>query len=224
MRVHSRDELLTMTPSKALEFLKEGNQRFINNLSINRNLLQIVNDTADGQYPFAVILSCSDSRISNELVFDQGLGDVFSVRLAGNIASINAIGSMEYACKVLGSKLIIVMGHTNCGAVTAACNGVKLDNLTPLLEQIQLAIQTSGLPVEQRDCNNKEFINDLALHNVFYNIEAILNTSEIIRNYVEESKVGIAGAMYNVSTGKVEFYTVEHKNKESNDYVSACKG
>ena len=224
MRVHSRDELLTMTPSKALEFLKEGNQRFINNLSINRNLLQIVNDTADGQYPFAVILSCSDSRISNELVFDQGLGDVFSVRLAGNIASINAIGSMEYACKVLGSKLIIVMGHTNCGAVTAACNGVKLDNLTPLLEQIQLAIQTSGLPVEQRDCNNKEFINDLALHNVFYNIDAILNTSEIIRNYVEESKVGIAGAMYNVSTGKVEFYTVEHKNKESNDYVSACKG
>ena len=224
MRVHSRDELLTMTPSKALEFLKEGNQRFLNNLSINRNLLQIVNDTADGQYPFAVILSCSDSRISNELVFDQGLGDVFSVRLAGNIASINAIGSMEYACKVLGSKLIIVMGHTNCGAVTAACNGVKLDNLTPLLEQIQLAIQTSGLPVEQRDCNNKEFINDLALHNVFYNIDAILNTSEIIRNYVEESKVGIAGAMYNVSTGKVEFYTVEHKNKESNDYVSACKG
>ena len=224
MRVHSRDELLTMTPSKALEFLKEGNQRFLNNLSINRNLLQIVNDTADGQYPFAVILSCSDSRISNELVFDQGLGDVFSVRLAGNIASINAIGSMEYACKVLGSKLIIVMGHTNCGAVTAACNGVKLDNLTPLLEQIQLAIQTSGLPVEQRDCNNKEFINDLALHNVFYNIDAILNTSEIIRNYVEESKVGITGAMYNVSTGKVEFYTVEHKNKESNDYVSACKG
>lgn len=224
MRVHSRDELLTMTPSKALEFLKEGNQRFLNNLSINRNLLQIVNDTADGQYPFAVILSCSDSRISNELVFDQGLGDVFSVRLAGNIASINAIGSMEYACKVLGSKLIIVMGHTNCGAVTAACNGVKLDNLTPLLEQIQMAIQTSGLPVEQRDCNNKEFINDLALHNVFYNIDAILSTSEIIRSYVEEGKVGIAGAMYNVSTGKVEFYTVEHKNKESNDYVSARKG
>ena len=224
MRVHSRDELLTMTPSKALEFLNEGNQRFLNNLSINRNLLQIVNDTADGQYPFAVILSCSDSRISNELVFDQGLGDVFSVRLAGNIASINAIGSMEYACKVLGSKMIVVMGHTNCGAVTAACNGVKLDNLTPLLEQVQLAIQTSGMPVDQRDCNNKEFINDLALHNVFYNIDAILNTSDIIRNYVEEGEVGIAGAMYNVSTGKVEFYTVEHLNKEKNDYVSTCKG
>ena len=224
MRVHSRDELLTMTPSKALEFLKEGNQRFLNNLSINRNLLQIVNDTADGQYPFAVILSCSDSRISNELVFDQGLGDVFSVRLAGNIASINAIGSMEYACKVLGSKMIVVMGHTNCGAVTAACNGVKLDNLTPLLEQIQLAIQTSGLPVDQRDCNNKDFINDLALHNVYYNIDAIMNTSDIIRNYVEEGTVGIAGAMYNVSTGEVEFYIVEHIKKENNDYVSACKG
>ena len=224
MRVHSRDELLTMTPSKALEFLKEGNQRFLNNLSINRNLLQIVNDTAEGQYPFAVILSCSDSRISNELIFDQGLGDVFSVRLAGNIASINAIGSMEYACKVLGSKMIVVMSHTNCGAVTAACNGVKLDNLTPLLEQIQLAIQTSGLPVDQRDCNNKEFINDLALHNVYYNIDAIMNTSDIIRNYVEEGTVGIAGTMYNVSTGQVEFYNVKFKKKESNDYVSAYKG
>ncbi len=215
MRKHKEDSL-SLTPRKALVYLKEGNERFMSNLRINRNMLQVVNDTANQQYPFCAILSCSDSRISNELVFDQGLGDVFSVRLAGNIASINAIGSMEYTMKVLGSKLIVVMGHTNCGAVKAACEGVELENLTPLLNQIQEGIAASGVPVEERSCDNKEFINKLALNNVFYNMELILQTSNTISELIQSGKADIVGAMYNVNTGKVEFYDKE-KNRHIED-------
>ena len=224
MSLNYKEARQFLTPQEALQLLQKGNQRFIRNLSINRNFLQIINETADQQFPFAAILSCSDSRISNELVFDLGLGDVFSIRLAGNIASINAIGSMEYACKVLGSKVIVVMGHTNCGAVKAACEGVQLDNLTSLLDHIRDAIDASAMPEERRQCGNKEFINELALRNVHYNIEAIMQTSTIIHDMVHSGEVGIIGAMYDVNTGNVVFYDAKQNLKIENEAFAIYEG
>ncbi|MFT5986021.1 MAG: carbonic anhydrase, partial [Planctomycetota bacterium] len=133
MKTHTKETQATMTPEKSLQFLKEGNERFQNNLKANRNLLQQVNETSDGQFPFAVILSCIDSRVPAELVFDQGIGDIFSVRVAGNIVNEDILGSIEYGCKVAGSKVVVVLGHTACGAVKGACDDVKLGNITPLL-------------------------------------------------------------------------------------------
>ena len=137
MRTHNKESQSIITPAIALQILKEGNQRFVNNLKYNRNLLQQVNETRDGQWPFAVILSCIDSRTSAELIFDQGLGDIFSVRIAGNITNEDILGSMEFACKVAGSKLIVVLGHTKCGAVKGACDHVEMGNLTALLSKLQ---------------------------------------------------------------------------------------
>ena len=140
MKVHTKETQTTMTPEKALQFLKEGNHRFSNDLKANRNLLQQVNETRDGQFPFAVILSCIDSRVSSELVFDQGLGDVFSIRIAGSVINEDVLGSMEFSCKVAGSKLVVVLGHTKCGAIKGACDGVELGNLSTLLNKIQPAV------------------------------------------------------------------------------------
>src|ERR1043165_45727 len=137
MRTHNKESQSTMTPSMAIEILKDGNKRFVNNLKFNRNLLQQVNETRDGQWPFATVLSCSDSRTSAELIFDQGLGDIFSVRIAGNIVNEDILGSMEFACKVAGSKIIVVLGHTKCGAVKGACDNVELGKLTILLDKIK---------------------------------------------------------------------------------------
>src|SRR5690606_1480378 len=141
MKEHYWEDRLSLTPEKALAFLKEGNLRFLNNLRVNRNTLQLINETAEKQFPFAAILSCSDSRVPVELVFDQGLGDIFSVRLAGNIASLNAIGSIEYSLTILGSKLVVVLGHYACGAVSAACDDIKMDNLNELLSHIHPAVE-----------------------------------------------------------------------------------
>src|SRR5690606_32622573 len=140
MRLHNIEDQKSITPSLALSFLKEGNQRFVNNLKANRNLLEQVNETKNGQFPFATILSCIDSRTSAELIFDQGLGDIFSVRIAGNVISEDVIGSMEFACKLAGSKLIVVLGHSKCGAITGACEEVKLGHLTNLLEKVSPSI------------------------------------------------------------------------------------
>jgi carbonic anhydrase len=196
-----------VTPQKALQFLREGNERFLNNLRINRNLLQLVNETADQQFPFACILSCSDSRVSNELIFDQGLGDIFSIRLAGNIASVNAIGSMEYACKILGSKLIMVMGHTNCGAVKGACDGVSLENLDSILQQILLALDAEKDTKVHRHSGNKSFVENVARLNVLHNMELITKKSTIIKNLVECGEIDLIGAMYDVETGRAEFFS-----------------
>jgi len=136
MKAHTKETQATMTPQKSLQTLKEGNQRFQQNIKSNRNLLEQVSGTSKGQYPFAVILSCIDSRVPAELVFDQGIGDVFSARVAGNIINEDMLGSMEYACKVAGSKIVVVMGHSKCGAVTAACKHVELGNITTLLDKI----------------------------------------------------------------------------------------
>jgi len=155
-----------ITPSMALDLLKEGNKRFINNLKANRNLLQQANETSDNQHPFAIILSCIDSRTSAELIFDQGLGDIFSARVAGNIVNEDILGSMEFACKVAGSKIITVLGHTNCGAIKGACDHVEMGNLTNLLAKIRPAVDAEDTITENRDSSNSEFVNKVTLINV----------------------------------------------------------
>lgn len=153
-----------MTPLSALDSLKEGNSRFMNNLKVNRNLLQQVNETSDGQWPFAVIVSCIDSRTSAELIFDQGLGDVFSIRVAGNVINTDVVGSIEYACKLAGSKLVVILGHTQCGAIKGACDHIELGNLTELLSKIQPAVyqEKTFLNTEDRNSKNNIFVENVA--------------------------------------------------------------
>jgi carbonic anhydrase len=218
MRTHYWETRQSLTPQKALSFLKEGNERFLNNLRINRNLLQLVNETADQQFPFTAILSCSDSRISTELIFDQGLGDIFSIRLAGNVASINAIGSMEYACKILGSKLVVVMGHTNCGAIKSACDGASLDNLNEVLSQIKPSIEAETETVNNRNSANKRFVNNVARLNVIHNMQMIREKSAILAELLERGEIDLVGSMYDVETGKVEF--LSHHYLETEVYES----
>jgi carbonic anhydrase len=206
MRTLNKELQQQITPEKALEILKEGNKRFVNNLKVNRNLLQQVNETTDGQWPFAVILSCIDSRTSAELIFDQGLGDIFSVRIAGNIVNDDILGSMEFACKLAGSKYIVVLGHTKCGAVKGACDGAKMGNLTTLLSKLEPAVNEEGTTTENRTSSNAQFVENVAEINVRRNVHEVLNRSAILRDMVEEGQIGIIGAMYDVSTGVVEFY------------------
>jgi carbonic anhydrase len=164
MKAHTRETQATMTPQKALGFLKEGNQRFQNNLKANRNLLEQVNDTSDGQFPFATILSCIDSRVSAELVFDQGLGDIFSVRIAGNFVNEDILGSMEFACKLAGTKLIVVLGHTSCGAIKGACDHAEMGNLTKLIQKITPAVNAVSEPTDEtlRNSKNLDFVDSVS--------------------------------------------------------------
>jgi carbonic anhydrase len=206
MKAHSAISQSAVTPDLALQFLKEGNTRFINNLKINRNLLEQVNDTRDGQWPFAVILSCIDSRTSAELIFDQGLGDIFSVRIAGNILNEDILGSMEFATKVVGSRIIVVLGHSKCGAVKGACDHIEMGNLTTLLNKIQPAVHGESTTTHDRTSQNPEFVEKVASLNVKLTMERIRKESQIIRELEEEGKIRIVGGMYNVDSGKVEFY------------------
>ena len=162
MKTHTKDTQENTTPRMALEILKEGNNRFLKNYKENRNLLQQVNDTRDGQWPFATILSCIDSRTSAELIFDQGLGDIFSVRIAGNIVNTDILGSMEFACKVAGSRLIVVLGHTKCGAVKGACDHVEMGNLTELLSKLQPAVYQEKETKNDRNSSNYKFVENVA--------------------------------------------------------------
>ena len=175
MKAHTRETQATMTPQKSLQYLKEGNQRFQDNLKANRNLLEQVNDTSEGQFPFATILSCIDSRVSAELVFDQGLGDVFSVRIAGNFVNEDILGSMEFACKLAGTKLIVVLGHTACGAVKGACDDAKMGNLTTLLSKIKPAVNAVTEPKDasQRNSKNSDFVDNVSKKNVQLTIDRI---------------------------------------------------
>lgn len=202
MKAHTSETQATVTPSIALEFLKEGNQRFLNNLKLNRNLLQQVNETKEGQWPFAVILSCIDSRTSAELIFDQGLGDIFSVRIAGNILNDDILGSMEFACKVAGSKLVVVLGHTKCGAIKGACNHVELGNLTGLLNKVNPAVSLASKTLDPKDPG---FVDLVAEKNVQHTIEEIMTRSPILKEMYEAGQIGITGAMYNVESGEVTF-------------------
>lgn len=206
MKTINSDMLKNITPRAALEILKQGNHRFVNNLKTNRNLLEQVNETRDGQWPFAIILSCIDSRTSAELIFDQGLGDVFSVRIAGNIVNTDILGSMEFACKVAGSKLVVVLGHTKCGAVKGACDHVEMGNLTELLSKLQPAVYQERETKEDRTSNNYVFVENVAKINVKRSVKNIIERSFILEQMVENGEIGVVGAMYNIETGKVEFY------------------
>lgn len=204
MKAHTRKSQAEMTPELSLEYLKEGNQRFVENLRAHRDLLEQVNDTAEGQYPFATILSCIDSRTSAELIFDQGLGDVFSVRIAGNVVNDDILGSMEYACKVAGSKLVVVLGHTKCGAVTSACKHVVMGNITALLSKIQPAVQVARQTYS--DVETPEAVQLVAEENVRESIRVIKERSAILRDMELNGEIAIVGAMYDVESGQVEFY------------------
>ncbi|WP_200979442.1 carbonic anhydrase family protein [Echinicola sp. 20G] len=205
MKAHTAETQATVTPAKALQFLKEGNQRFVNNLKVNRNLLEQVNDTKDGQWPFAIVLSCIDSRTSAELIFDQGLGDIFSTRIAGNVANEDILGSMEYACKVAGSKLIVVLGHSKCGAVNGACAGVKMGNLTGLLEKVNPSIEEVKGQMPDAELTDPSFVEKVAHFNVIHTMDQILERSAVLKELFESGDIGIVGCYYDVETGEVEF-------------------
>ena len=203
MHAHTRQTQAQLTPAAALALLKEGNGRFVNNLRANRNLLRQVNETSDGQFPFAVVLSCIDSRVSAELVFDQGLGDIFSVRIAGNCVNEDILGSMEFACKVAGAKLIVVLGHSKCGAVKGACDDVRMGNLTALLNKIRPAVDDTKA-AGARNSGNSEFVEAVAHRNVELALEQILERSPILKEMLAADEIGIVGGMYDVSTGEVD--------------------
>lgn len=202
MRTLTKEIQNKLSPLDALKLLKNGNMRFVNNLKMNRNLLQQVNETRDGQHPFAVILSCIDSRTSAELVFDQGLGDIFSVRIAGNVLNEDILGSMEFACKVAGAKIIIVLGHTKCGAIKGACEHVEMGNLTSLLHKVSPAITRTGWdgPYTMRE------VNRVATNNVHCVMDEIPERSPILKDMIEKGEIAIVGGMYDVETGKVKFF------------------
>lgn len=208
MRVHTKETQANLTPRMALNILKEGNDRFVKNLKAQRDLLAQVNATRDGQWPFATVLSCMDSRTSAELVFDQGLGDIFSVRIAGNIVNTDILGCMEFACKVAGSKLIVVLGHTKCGAVKGACDHVEMGNLTELLSKLQPAVyeERSITSPDKRNSANPAFVENVSAINVRRSVKSIIERSYIIEQMVESGAIGVVGAMYNIETGTVEFY------------------
>ena len=207
MRTQTKEIQQHLTPEIALQILKAGNARFMKNLKINRNLLQQLNETYDGQYPFAVVLSCIDSRASSELIFDQGLGDLFSIRIAGNILNDDIIGSMEFACKVSGAKIIVVVGHTRCGAIKGACDDVQLGKLTDLLAKIKPVVEKVRDPeATDQNSKNEDFVSKVAEANVFNVIEEIKGRSEILREMLEQKQIGIVGAMYDLHTGHIDFY------------------
>ena len=208
MKAHTKSTQALMTPKKALQSLKEGNERFQNRKREHRNLIEQVKDTSEGQYPFATVLSCIDSRVSAELIFDQGIGDIFSIRIAGNFVNTDILGSMEFACKLAGTRLIVVLGHTSCGAVKGACDDAKLGNLTSMLAKIKPAVDSTTMPsdINIRNSSNISFVNDVAFKNVELNIQNILNSSEVISEMVNNGEVKIIGAMYDVSSGAVNFF------------------
>jgi len=207
MKAHTKETQLEMTPDKALAALKEGNARFQNNQKVTRDLMEQVKDTSGGQYPFATILSCIDSRVSAELIFDQGIGDIFSVRIAGNFTNPDILGSMEFACKIAGTKLIVVLGHTACGAVKGACDSARLGNLSGLIEKIELAVEAVKEPADPalRNSSNSQFVDEVAQKNVQMTIENIRLDSPVLAEMEAEGAIQIVGAMYDIKTGAVHF-------------------
>lgn len=206
MRTHTKETQANLTPEMALQILKEGNARFAQNVNMNRDLLQQLSETSEGQFPFAVILSCIDSRTSAELIFDQGLGDLFSIRIAGNIADEDILGSMEFACKVAGAKIIVVLGHTGCGAIKSACDNIQFGNFTALVKKIRIAVARVRDPAANRNSQNSEFVENVARENVFETITHIKHKSEVLRGMLEDFQIAIVGGMYDTQTGLVKFY------------------
>lgn len=206
MRTLTKEMQANLSPEKAVQLLKDGNQRFVDNLKFNRNFLQQVNETSDGQYPFAVILSCIDSRTSAELIFDQGLGDIFSCRIAGNVLNDDILGSMEFACRLAGSKVIVILGHTKCGAVKGACHNVKLGNLTALLDKLHPAIEEASQGKSDCDTSDSVFMKEVGRLNVHHVMSEIPKRSQVLAEMLKSSEIALIGGMYDVDTGRVSFY------------------
>ena len=195
-----------ITPREALEILVEGNRRFSDNVTANRDVRQLLQITKDKQHPFASVLSCSDSRAPVEMLFDQALGDIFSVRLAGNIATNYAIASLEFGTKYLGSKLIVVLGHSSCGAIKAACDDFKDGHITQLIELIKPAVVMEKTESQTRNSGNADFVMKVCELNIRHQMHQIVYESEIIQKHLEARAIGIVGASYDLSTGEVKFY------------------
>ena len=206
MHTQSKETQSKLTPELALKILRDGNQRFVQNLKANRNLLQQVNDLSNGQFPFATILSCIDSRTSAELIFDQGLGDVFSIRIAGNILNEDILGSIEFATKVVGTKIVVVLGHEKCGAIVGACNNVQLGHLTGLLHKVHPAIEKETATTNNRTGSNADFVHNVAELNVEHTIERLRIESPIVAELERQGAIAIVGAMYDIDNGQVTFY------------------
>ena len=208
MKTHTIETQANISPNQALTLLKEGNHRFLKNKQIPRDLLEQVTNTSTGQFPFATILSCIDSRVSSELIFDQGIGDVFSIRIAGNFVNEDILGSMEFACKLAGTKLLLVLGHTACGAIKGACDNAELGNLTGLINKIKPAVTAVKNPTDQnlRNSSNSEFVNTVAEKNVRLTIENIRKSSPVLQEMEANNEIILIGGMYNISNGQVTFY------------------
>lgn len=206
MVTQNKETQADTTPELALQLLKDGNGRFLQKNRFNRNLIGQVTETAGGQFPFAMVLSCVDSRIPTEIVFDQGIGDIFNARIAGNFVNEDILGSMEFACKLAGAKLILVLGHTACGAVKGACDNAELGNLTGLLSKLKPAVEaTPDTGGSDRSSANNEFVDAVALKNVGLTIEQIKEKSPVLKEMLDKGEIGIAGAMYKIDSGEVEF-------------------
>ena len=207
MYTHTKESQASLSPTDALQILEDGNRRFCANLKANRNLLQQVNETHEGQFPFAAILSCIDSRTSAELIFDQGLGDIFSVRIAGNFVNKDILGSLEFACRIAGAKLIVALGHSHCGAVKGACDNVELGNLTAMLRKIHPAVKRVETPADadSRNSANAPFVQAVAVENVRLAVEAIVANSNVLEEMKDAGEIEVVSAMYDVASGEVEF-------------------
>jgi carbonic anhydrase len=201
----TKDTQAAITPDKALQMLKDGNTRFVQGQMLARDHLQQVKATGDGQFPFAAIVGCIDSRASNELIFDQGIGDIFSARVAGNFVNDDILGSLEFACAVAGARLIVVLGHTECGAIKGACDDVVLGNLTRTLANIKPAVAAVSGHEADRSSGNAAFVQAVADKNVVLAVERIRERSPILRGMADQGAIGLAGAMYDVRTGHVTF-------------------
>jgi len=204
--VQTKASQAAMTPQTALQELRDGNARFVAGRPLLRNFSAQVKGTADGQYPFAVVLSCLDSRQPIEIVLDQGIGDIFSARVAGNVLDDDNLGSLEFACKVSGAKLIAVIGHSNCGAVKGAIDDVELGHLTGLLNKIKPAMDAVPAEVQPRATKNSTFVNDVSEANVRLVMKEIRERSPILREMLEQGQIELVGGMYDLATGKIQFY------------------
>ena len=203
--VQTAESQSSITSETAIELLKKGNQRFVANQAMQRNISEQVAKTGTGQYPFAAVLGCIDSRVPAEYVFDQGIGDIFNARVAGNFVNADILGSLEFACKVAGSKVIVVLGHSSCGAVKGACDHVQLGNLTHMLGNIQPALDAITSDYEDKSSNNGAYVQEVAERNVFLNVSKIKSDSPVLNELNENGEIDIVGAMYDVQTGVVSF-------------------
>lgn len=208
MKAQTKEMQAQMTPDSSLEELKKGNKRFVEKQQLSRDLMQQVSETSTGQFPFATVLSCIDSRVSSELIFDQGIGDIFSVRIAGNFVNEDILGSMEFACKLAGTKLVVVLGHTACGAVKGACDHARLGNLTALINKIEPAVAAVEEPKEEseRNSSNIDFVNTVAEKNVEMTIADIRSASPVLAEMEQQGEIKIVGGMYDIQTGLVHFH------------------